>query len=115
MNHRHERVVIETDRHRIEGTLTLPAEGYRSRVSDLFNATDAGPFVSLRDAVVEPLDGTGATWHHGYLAVSRAHVVLFAPVEAKLDRAPSVEVRSPSATPSTAPGRELPLRLPGTA
>jgi hypothetical protein len=82
MSHRHERVVVETTRHRIEGTLTLPAEGYRSRVSDLFNASDAGHFVSLTDVVVEPLDGGGEPWHHGYLAVSRQHVVLFAPVEA---------------------------------
>jgi hypothetical protein len=82
MSHRHERVVLETPRHRIEGTLTLPAEGYRSRVSDLFNATQVGDFISLTDAIVEPLDGDGQAWHHGYLAVSRRHVVLFAPVDA---------------------------------
>ena len=81
MSQRHERVVVETTRHRIEGTLTLPAEGYRSRVSDLFNDSAKGHFVSLTDVLVEPLDG-GEPWHHGYLAVSRRHVVLFAPVEA---------------------------------
>jgi hypothetical protein len=81
MSHRHERVVVETTRHRIEGTITLPAEGYRSRVSDLFNAVDAGPFLSLTDAVVEPLAGDAPASHHGYLAVSRRHIVLFAPVE----------------------------------
>ncbi|HEU4656373.1 MAG TPA: hypothetical protein VFR97_02565 [Capillimicrobium sp.] len=82
MSHRHERVVVETTRHRIEGTLTLPAEGYRSRVSDHFNDATKGDFVSLTDVVVEPLDGGSASWQHAYLAVSRRHVVLFAPVEA---------------------------------
>ena len=87
MSHRHERVVVETTRHRIEGTLTLPAEGYRSRVSDHFNENEKGHFVSLTDVVVEPLEGGGEAWRHGYLAVSRRHVVLFAPVEAAARRA----------------------------
>jgi hypothetical protein len=29
-----EQIILETDRWRIEGNLTLPAEGYRSRLSD---------------------------------------------------------------------------------
>ena len=38
MDQRHERILIETNRHRIAGTLTLARDGYRSRVSDLLNA-----------------------------------------------------------------------------
>ena len=29
MQHRHERIYVETDRHRISGVLTLPFDGYR--------------------------------------------------------------------------------------
>ena len=32
MDHKRERVRIETERHRIEGSLTLALDGYRSRV-----------------------------------------------------------------------------------
>ena len=40
METRIERVVLETDRHRIVGDLTLPKEGYRSRLSDYLNGGD---------------------------------------------------------------------------
>ena len=32
--------MLETDRYRISGTLTLPREGYRSRLSDYVNQRD---------------------------------------------------------------------------
>ena len=32
-----ERVVVETDRYRVEGDVRLPQEGYRSRISDYIN------------------------------------------------------------------------------
>ena len=41
-----------TRRHRIAGTLTLAAEGYRSRVSDVLNSTERD-FISLTDVTVE--------------------------------------------------------------
>ena len=37
MDQRLEHVVIETERYRIQGDLHLPAEGYRSRLSDYIN------------------------------------------------------------------------------
>ncbi len=78
--HRTERVVIETQRHRITGLLTLARDGYRSRVSDLLNASERD-FLSLTDATVEPLDGSAQPVRHAFLAVSRLHVVLAAPLE----------------------------------
>jgi hypothetical protein len=76
---RHEQVVFETHRHRITGTLTLPHEGYRSRVSDFLNSSDQH-FVALTDVEVEPLDGvTGEVTRHAFLAVARAHIVLAEP------------------------------------
>lgn len=58
METRTERVVIETARHRFVGELTLPREGYRSRLSDLLNRGDQS-FLSLTNATLEglsPLD-----------------------------------------------------------
>ncbi len=40
MDQRHEPIFLETDRYRIEGKLTLPREGFRSRLSDYVNQGD---------------------------------------------------------------------------
>ena len=82
MDYRHERVMIETGRHRITGTLTLPQEGYRSRISDFLNAGDRD-FVALTDVLVEPLDNGGAGERHEFLAVARGHIVLVTPLEGR--------------------------------
>ncbi|MBA3327628.1 MAG: hypothetical protein H0T43_04925 [Solirubrobacterales bacterium] len=74
MQHRYERIAIETARHRITGTATLARDGYRSRLSDLLNATERD-FISLTDATVEPLDDDAALTRHDFIAVHRAHVV----------------------------------------
>ena len=73
--HRQERILIETDRHRIEGLLTLARDGYRSRVSDVLNATERD-FISLTDVTVELLGNDGPGTHHEFLAVSRHHIVI---------------------------------------
>ena len=73
--HRTQRVVIETERHRITGGLTVARDGYRSRVSDLLNASERD-FLALTDVVVERVDGGGAPERHAFLMVSRHHVVL---------------------------------------
>jgi hypothetical protein len=73
--HRNERILIETDRHRIEGLLTLARDGYRSRVSDVLNATERD-FISLTDVTVELLGHEGPGTRHEFLAVSRQHIVI---------------------------------------
>ena len=78
MQHRHERVYLETERHRISGLLTLPADGYRSRLSDFLNATERD-FVSLTDAVVELVGRDGPGTEHEFIAVARGHIVLAIP------------------------------------
>jgi hypothetical protein len=71
-----EHVVIETDRHRIVGSLRLPLDGYRRRVTDFLNASDRD-FLPLTDAVIEPLSGNGEPpLRRKYLAVARRHIVL---------------------------------------
>lgn len=73
MDHRRERIRIETERHRIEGVLTLARDGYRSRVSDVLNASERD-FLTLTDVSVAPLDG-GPTELHAYLTLARRHIV----------------------------------------
>jgi len=74
MQHRQERVLIETQRHRIAGTLTVAADGYRSRVSDVLNATERD-FISLTDVTVELIDIPGRPTQHDFMAISRHHIV----------------------------------------
>ena len=76
---REEQVVLETDRYRITGALTLPAEGYRSRLSDYVNQRDRD-FLTISDARVETLDGTAEPRIEPFLMIGRSHVRLIAPV-----------------------------------
>ena len=69
---RTELVVLETARYRIVGEVTLPAEGVRTRLSDLLNAEGLS-FISLVNAEVTPLDGSG-TEERAFVAVARDHV-----------------------------------------
>ena len=78
VHHRHESVYIETARHRISGVLTLPADGYRSRLSDFLNASERD-FVSLTNAVVEVIGRDGGGTRHDVIAVSRRHIVFAIP------------------------------------
>src|SRR5438094_8148295 len=80
---RQERIKIETDRHRVEGLLTLARDGYRSRVSDVLNASERD-FVTLTEVTVAPLDG-GPVERHPYLTIARRHIVfaVAAPDEAQ--------------------------------
>jgi hypothetical protein len=72
--HRYERISIDTPRHRIIGNVTLAADGYRSRVSDLLNAPERD-FVALSNAIVQELDGDRVIQRHDFIAVHRQHVV----------------------------------------
>ncbi len=72
-DHRQERIRIVTPRHRIVGLLTLARDGYRSRVSDVLNASERD-FLTLTDVSLQPLDG-GASESHPFLAVARRHIV----------------------------------------
>ena len=79
MDQRHERVLLETQRHRIAGTLTLARDGYRSRVSDLLNAPERD-FISLTDVTIELIDHEGPGTQHGFIAVSRRHIMFAIPM-----------------------------------
>lgn len=78
--HRHERVIFETARHRIEGTVTMSRDGYRSRLSDLLNASER-EFVSLTEATVTSLDNPDAPQEvHPFVVVSRRQIVIAVPL-----------------------------------
>jgi hypothetical protein len=73
VEHREERVRLETDRHRIVGTVTLARNGYRSRITDLLNASERD-FLALTDVTIQPLHG-GEPERHDFMALARRHVV----------------------------------------
>jgi hypothetical protein len=75
MHFRRQRVRLETERHVIQGTLQLPSEGYRSRMTDFLNSHDSD-FLPITDAELTAADGGGATERHDYLAVSVRHIVI---------------------------------------
>jgi hypothetical protein len=77
---REEDVVLETDRYRISGKLTLPREGYRSRLSDYVNQRDR-EFFSISEATVISLDSPGDVREASFLMVARQHVRLMALAE----------------------------------
>ena len=77
MESRIERVVLETDRSRVVGDLTLPREGYRSRLSDYLNRGDLD-FVPLTNATVSSLGGA-EQYERDFVAVARRHVHLAYP------------------------------------
>jgi hypothetical protein len=77
MDLREEQVVLETDRYRIVGTLTLPREGYRSRLSDYVNQRDR-EFFAVSDVTITSLDDTESTRKASFIMVARRHVTLVA-------------------------------------
>jgi hypothetical protein len=83
VEHRDERIVVETTRCRISGTLRLPRDGYRSRLTDYLNSAER-TFVALTDVELTPFDG-GPPERRPFLAVSLSHVVLAMPDGASAD------------------------------
>jgi hypothetical protein len=79
VEHRDERILVETNRYRITGLLRLPRDGYRSRLTDYLNSSDRA-FVALTDVELVPFDG-GETQRRPFLAVSLQHVVLAMPLD----------------------------------
>jgi len=79
METRIERVVLETPRNRIVGDLTLPREGYRSRLTDFLNRGDID-FIPLVNVEVGPITG-GELSSRAFIAVARTHVDLAYPAD----------------------------------
>lgn len=75
-----QRVVLETARHRIVGDLTLPREGYRSRISDFLNRGDQA-FFAMANATIEDRGaaGGGEPVELDFIAIGARHVELAYP------------------------------------
>jgi hypothetical protein len=73
MHEREERILVETERYRLTGTVRLSAEGYGSRLTDRLNASER-EFIALTDVELVPLDG-GEPERRAYVALGRRHVV----------------------------------------
>jgi len=71
---RRERVVLETQRYTIVGDVTLPAEGFHSRLSDLLNR-EGVEFIPLMDATISSRNGEPAI-QRPFIAVAREHIQL---------------------------------------
>jgi hypothetical protein len=71
---RRERVVLETERYTIVGSVTLPAEGFHSRLSDLLNR-EGVEFIPLVDATISGRNGERPV-ERPFIAVAREHVQL---------------------------------------
>jgi hypothetical protein len=84
VEHRDERIVLETGRYRISGLLRLPRDGYRSRLTDFLNAAERD-FIALTDVDLTPLDGDAPPEHRPFLAVARGQIVLAATVDDETD------------------------------
>jgi hypothetical protein len=78
MESRVERIVVETDHSRIVGDLTLPREGYRSRLSDYLNRGDLD-FIPLVNAEISSLNGT-EQYPRRFVVVARSHIHLAYPL-----------------------------------
>jgi hypothetical protein len=75
MDTRDSRVLLETPRYRVVGTLRLPRDGYRSRMTDFLNSSERD-FIALTEVEVHSLDDPTVTFSRPFLAISRRHIVL---------------------------------------
>ena len=78
MEARPERLMIETERHRIHGAVTVAKDGHRGRISDMLNASERD-FIALTDVTIEPLDGR-AVLRCDFLVLARSKIVFALPV-----------------------------------
>jgi hypothetical protein len=81
VEHRTERVLIETPRYRIEGVIKLaPGEGYRSRLSDHVNDGDR-EFLIVLDAKLSRLDDPESASETDVLMLQKHRIDLIIPLD----------------------------------
>ena len=82
MEHRDQRIVVETTRYRITGMLRLPRDGYRSRLTDYLNSPERS-YLPLTDVEIMSLDGPPHRERRPFIALSLAHIVLAMPSDGR--------------------------------
>jgi hypothetical protein len=78
MEERADRLLIETDRHRITGAVTVAKDGHRGRISSMLGASERD-FIALTDVTIEPLDGRKSQ-RCEFLVLARAKIVFAVPI-----------------------------------
>jgi uncharacterized protein DUF6812 len=86
VDHRDERIVVETERYRITGALRLPRDGYRSRLTDYLNSAERA-YLPLTDVEIVPLEGERRSERRSFVALSIRHIVLAMPADGTQDEA----------------------------
>lgn len=74
-----ERVLLETPRYRVRGTIMLPPEGYRSRLSDHLNESGR-EFLVILDATLTPFDDPDGAFDAEVMMVQRGKVDIVFPM-----------------------------------
>lgn len=74
-----ERVMLETARYRVQGTIMLPPEGYKSRLSDHLNQAER-EFLVILGASLTPFGDPDAAFEVEVLMVQRARVDVIFPL-----------------------------------
>jgi hypothetical protein len=67
------RVVVETDRYRVEGDMTLPQGSYRNPLSEYINRSE-DKFLYIMNAELVALDGSGRDWSTPALMLAIRHI-----------------------------------------
>ena len=80
MEHREQRIVVETGRYRITGVVSLPLHGYRSRLTDYLNAGERA-FLALTDVEVVALDDGRPPERREFLALALSQIVFAMPAD----------------------------------
>jgi hypothetical protein len=80
VEHREERVALETIRYRITGTLRLPRDGYRSRLTDYLNSAERS-YLPLTEVEITSLDDPSRSERRHFIALALRHIVLAMPAE----------------------------------
>jgi hypothetical protein len=82
---RDERIVVETGRYRITGLVSLPRDGYRSRLTDYLNASER-TFMALTDVELVAHERPGESERCEFLALALSQIVFARPVDGEAER-----------------------------
>ena len=78
MDRKRERVILETSRYRISGDVTLPPEGYKSRLSDHLNEPQR-EFVIVLNAIMTPFDDPENRFRSQVVMIHRSKIDVIFP------------------------------------
>lgn len=72
------RIIIETDRYRIEGDITILQGSYRNSLAE-YMANNSDEFLSMTNVELVSLDGSGRDWTSSFLFLNKRHIRSISP------------------------------------